>query len=64
MGGKPAGEEGGGMVVDVQEADLALVLFQDHDQCVNKLVCLQQIASHPLITHEDVAYILDPLGAI
>ena len=38
--GAPAWKESGGMMVDVEEADLALVLLQHHDQCVCKLIRL------------------------
>lgn len=37
----PAGEEGGCMVVDMQEADLTFVLLQDHDEGVCELIYLQ-----------------------
>ena len=43
VGGRPpAWEEGGGVVVHVEKGDLALVLAQDHDQGVHKLVRLER----------------------
>lgn len=36
----PCRIEGGGVVVDVEDADLAIVLFQYHDGCVHELIHL------------------------
>lgn len=48
----PAGEEGGCMVVHMQETDLTFVLLQNHDEGVCELVHLMnnlmiQFSTHP-----------------
>eukprot|EP00238_Polyblepharides_amylifera_P005623 CAMPEP_0196587956 /NCGR_PEP_ID=MMETSP1081-20130531/59164_1 /TAXON_ID=36882 /ORGANISM="Pyramimonas amylifera, Strain CCMP720" /LENGTH=60 /DNA_ID=CAMNT_0041910305 /DNA_START=379 /DNA_END=557 /DNA_ORIENTATION=+ len=35
----PDGEEGGGVVVHVQERNLTVVLLQNHDHGIEELIC-------------------------
>ena len=43
-------QEGCGMVVDVEKADLAVVLLENHDEGVNKLQSLHRVQQLDLST--------------